>query len=32
LLHTGTKDHPAALPDHQKPGFAISKEEVKGQG
>jgi GNAT superfamily N-acetyltransferase len=31
-LHTCTKDHPAALPNYQKAGFAIYKEEVKDQG
>jgi hypothetical protein len=31
-LHTCTKDHPAALPNYLKAGFAIYKEEVKGQG
>jgi GNAT superfamily N-acetyltransferase len=31
-LHTDTKDHPAALPNYLKQGFAIYKEEVKGQG
>jgi GNAT superfamily N-acetyltransferase len=28
-LHTCTKDHPAALPNYVKAGFAIYKEEVK---
>lgn len=28
-LHTCTLDHPAALPNYQKRGFAIYKEEVK---
>jgi GNAT superfamily N-acetyltransferase len=28
-LHTDTKDHPAALPNYLKAGFAIYKEEVK---
>jgi GNAT superfamily N-acetyltransferase len=31
-LHTCTKDHPAALPDYLKAGFAVYKEEVKDQG
>jgi GNAT superfamily N-acetyltransferase len=31
-LHTCTRDHPAALPNYLKAGFAIYKEEVKGQG
>ena len=31
-LHTCTKDHPAALPNYLEAGFAIYKEEVKGQG
>jgi len=30
-LHTDTKDHPAALPNYLKAGFAIYKEEVKEQ-
>jgi GNAT superfamily N-acetyltransferase len=30
-LHTCTKDHPAALPNYLKAGFAIYKEEVKDQ-
>jgi GNAT superfamily N-acetyltransferase len=30
-LHTCTKDHPAALPNYLKAGFAIYKEVVKGQ-
>ena len=30
-LHTCTKDHPAALPDYLKAGFAVYKEEVKDQ-
>ena len=29
-LHTDTKDHPAALPNYLKAGFAIYKEELKG--
>ena len=29
-LHTNTKDHPAALPNYLKAGFAIYKEEMKG--
>jgi GNAT superfamily N-acetyltransferase len=29
-LHTCTKDHPAALPNYLKAGFAIYKEEMKG--
>ena len=29
-LHTCTKDHPAALPNYLKAGFAIYKEQVKG--
>lgn len=28
-LHTCTKDHPAALPNYLKAGFALYKEEVK---
>jgi GNAT superfamily N-acetyltransferase len=28
-LHTDTQDHPAALPNYLKRGFAIYKEEVK---
>jgi GNAT superfamily N-acetyltransferase len=28
-LHTGTKDHPAALPNYLKAGFTVYKEEVK---
>jgi GNAT superfamily N-acetyltransferase len=28
-LHTDTKDHPAALPNYLKAGFAIYKEEMK---
>ncbi len=28
-LHTDTQDHPAALPNYLKAGFAIYKEEVK---
>jgi GNAT superfamily N-acetyltransferase len=28
-LHTCTKDHPAALPNYRKAGFAMYKEEVK---
>jgi GNAT superfamily N-acetyltransferase len=31
-LHTCTKDHPAALPNYLKSGFAVYKEEVKEQG
>jgi GNAT superfamily N-acetyltransferase len=31
-LHTCTKDHPAALPNYLKAGFAVFKEEVKEQG
>ena len=31
-LHTCTKDHPAALPNYLKAGFAAYKEEVKDQG
>ena len=31
-LHTCTKDHPAALPNYLKAGFAIYKEEVEEQG
>jgi GNAT superfamily N-acetyltransferase len=31
-LHTCTKDHPAALPNYLKAGFAVYKEEVKEQG
>ena len=31
-LHTDTKDHPGALPNYLKAGFAIYKEEVKDQG
>ena len=31
-LHTDTKDHPAALPNYLKAGFAIYKEEVKDRG
>jgi GNAT superfamily N-acetyltransferase len=31
-LHTCTKDHPAALPNYLKAGFALYKEEVKNQG
>ena len=31
-LHTDTKDHPAALPNYLKAGFAVYKEEVKDQG
>jgi GNAT superfamily N-acetyltransferase len=30
-LHTCNKDHPAALPNYLKAGFAIYKEEVKDQ-
>ncbi len=30
-LHTCTKDHPAALPNYLKGGFAIYKEEVKDE-
>jgi GNAT superfamily N-acetyltransferase len=29
-LHTDTEDHPAALPNYLKAGFAVYKEEVKG--
>ena len=29
-LHTDTKDHPAALPNYLKAGFAVYKEELKG--
>ncbi len=28
-LHTDTLDHPAALPNYQKAGFVIYKEEIK---
>ena len=31
-LHTCTTDHPAALPNYLKAGFAIYKEEVEEQG
>jgi GNAT superfamily N-acetyltransferase len=31
-LHTCTKDHPAALPNYLKSGFAIFKEEIKDRG
>jgi GNAT superfamily N-acetyltransferase len=31
-LHTCTNDHPAALPNYLKAGFAVYKEEVKDQG
>jgi GNAT superfamily N-acetyltransferase len=31
-LHTCTKDHPAALPNYLKAGFAPYKEEVKDRG
>jgi GNAT superfamily N-acetyltransferase len=31
-LHTDTKDHPAALPNYLKAGFAIYREEIKEQG
>jgi GNAT superfamily N-acetyltransferase len=31
-LHTCTKDHPAALTNYLKAGFALYKEEVKDQG
>ena len=31
-LHTCTHDHPAALPNYLKAGFAIYKEEIKDQG
>lgn len=31
-LHTCTQDHPAALPNYLKAGFAGYKEEVKEQG
>jgi GNAT superfamily N-acetyltransferase len=30
-LHTDTLDHPAALPNYQKAGFVIYKEEIKDQ-
>ena len=30
-LHTDTLDHPAALPNYQKAGFVIYREEVKEQ-
>jgi GNAT superfamily N-acetyltransferase len=29
-LHTCTQDHPAALPNYLKAGFAVYKEEMKG--
>ena len=29
-LHTDTEDHPAALPNYLKAGFAVYKEEMKG--
>jgi GNAT superfamily N-acetyltransferase len=31
-LHTCAKDHPTALPNYRKAGFAVYKEEVKEQG
>jgi GNAT superfamily N-acetyltransferase len=31
-LHTCTKDHPVALPNYLKAGFAVYKEEVKDEG
>jgi GNAT superfamily N-acetyltransferase len=31
-LHTCTLDHPNALPNYQKAGFVVYKEEVKPQG
>ena len=31
-LHTDTKDHPAALPNYLKAGFAVYKAEVKDRG
>jgi len=31
-LHTCAKDHPAALPNYLKAGFAVYKEEVKDPG
>jgi GNAT superfamily N-acetyltransferase len=31
-LHTDTEDHPAALPNYLKAGFAVYQEEVKEQG
>jgi GNAT superfamily N-acetyltransferase len=31
-LHTDTKDHPAALPNYLKAGFAVYREEVKDRG
>jgi GNAT superfamily N-acetyltransferase len=31
-LHTCTQDHPAALPNYLKAGFAIYREEIKNQG
>jgi hypothetical protein len=31
-LHTCTKDHPVALPNYLKAGFAAYKEEVKEGG
>jgi GNAT superfamily N-acetyltransferase len=30
-LHTDTQDHPAALPNYLKAGFAIYKEEIRGE-
>jgi GNAT superfamily N-acetyltransferase len=30
-LHTDTEDHPAALPNYLKAGFAIYKEEIKDE-
>ena len=31
-LHTCTEDHPAAIPNYLKAGFAVYKEEVRDQG
>ena len=31
-LHTDTQDHPAALPNYFRAGFAVYKEEIKEQG
>jgi GNAT superfamily N-acetyltransferase len=31
-LHTCSQDHPAALPNYLKAGFAVYKEEVKDRG
>jgi GNAT superfamily N-acetyltransferase len=31
-LHTDTQDHPAALPNYLKAGFAVDKGEVKDEG